>query len=49
MSSPLVVGVGEVGLDFTVPSWKWPEQRDVFAEAVGMLQDRHVLVIHARR
>ena len=45
---PEVAGVGEIGLDQTVKSKKFPMQRDVLAECLAMVQERHVLVLHCR-
>jgi TatD DNase family protein len=48
LALPEVAGLGEIGLDHTVPSDEWPMQRDVFAECLSMLERRHVLVLHCR-
>ncbi|XP_053391380.1 3'-5' ssDNA/RNA exonuclease TatD-like [Mercenaria mercenaria] len=45
---PEVVGLGEIRLDHTAPIEEWAVQRDVLATALGLLESRHVLVLHCR-
>ena len=48
LRSPLVVGLGEVGLDHSVPSSEWGIQQDCLQTVLQFLEPRHVLVLHCR-
>ncbi len=45
---PDVVGVGEVGLDHSVPSWHWSKQHELLDAILPHLEERHTLVLHCR-
>ena len=48
LRSPRVVALGEVGLDRSVPSSKWQEQRVVLRKVLTLLTSDRVLILHLR-
>ncbi|KAH3696816.1 hypothetical protein DPMN_084294 [Dreissena polymorpha] len=44
----MVVGLGEIGLDHSVPDKQWPRQNDLVRAMLHMISDRHVMVVHCR-
>ena len=48
LRSPQVVALGEVGLDRSVPSSKWQEQRVVLRKVLTLLTYDRVLILHLR-
>ena len=48
LKRPEVVGLGEVGIDHSVPPKYWGRQLRALNSTLTLLQDRHVLVIHCR-
>lgn len=48
LDMPEVVGLGEVGIDHSVPPRFWGNQQRVLSRALPLLKNRHVLVVHCR-
>ncbi len=48
IAHPEVVGVGEVGIDQSVPVEEWSRQQDLLQDVLEKLQPHHVLVLHCR-
>ncbi|KAH3830992.1 hypothetical protein DPMN_104251 [Dreissena polymorpha] len=43
-----VVGLGEIGLDHSVPDKQWPHQNDLVRAMLHLINDCHVVVVHCR-
>ncbi|XP_011670874.2 uncharacterized protein LOC105441457 [Strongylocentrotus purpuratus] len=48
LQNPLVVGMSEVGFDFSVPSQRWPDQEALFLRLLGQGTQGRVLILHLR-
>ncbi|XP_063951375.1 putative deoxyribonuclease TATDN2 [Lytechinus pictus] len=48
LQSPLVVGVSELGFDFSVNSQWWPDQEALFLRLLGQGTQGRVLILHLR-
>lgn len=46
---PSVVGLGEIGLDRTVPPDLWREQEEVFRKVLSLMRQKQVLILHLRQ
>lgn len=45
---PSVVGLGEIGLDRTVPPNLWRKQEEVFRKVLSLVRQEKVLILHLR-
>lgn len=45
---PSVTGLGEIGLDRTVPSNLWRKQEEVFRQVLSLVRQEKVLILHLR-
>ena len=48
LEHPRVVGVGEIGLDYSVDASQWPAQLDLLQDLLPMITPNLVLVLHCR-